>query len=261
MATKKAKKARKSSGKKARTKKTPAKNTVSTKKRKKGANDAALPKADARAALDHATQTIGKLHKNVAKTFWAIGRRLLQVSELGLHRARGYDSIEAYIEASLPISAWSAFQYMRVADAFSEEVAMTFGPEKLDRALAYIALTPEEETPADIPTMRVRVPGDDGEPVRTKPFAESSVADLRRATEHERGVVRKEKKPAKLDLPQEVVTRVNKAERAFERSVGKNAGGAEITTRKRGGAVVLDLRAVPIDRAPKVLRSVADALG
>jgi hypothetical protein len=260
MATNKAKKPPKPKGKKARTKKTAPKGAAAAKKKKTRADDAALPKADARKALDHATQSIAKLHKNVAKTFWAIGRRLLQVSELGLHRARGFDSIEAYVEDALPISAWSAFQYMRVADAFSEEVATTFGPEKLDRALAYIALTPEEETPADVPDMRVRIPGDDGKSERTKPFAESTVAELRRATEHERGIARKGKKPAKLDLPKEVVTRVGKAERAFERTVGKNHAGAEIATRKRGGKLVLDLRAVPIDRAPKVLRSVADAL-
>jgi hypothetical protein len=47
---------------------------------------------------------------------------------------------------------------MRIAQAFSETVVATFGAEKLDRALHYVAATPARETPKEIPNLKIRVP-------------------------------------------------------------------------------------------------------
>jgi hypothetical protein len=58
------------------------------------------------------------------------------VAEFQLHKAGGFDTLDRYAEEVLDPTRGTAFQYMRVATAFSEEVAATFGPEKLDRALA-----------------------------------------------------------------------------------------------------------------------------
>src|SRR4030095_9304934 len=108
-----------------------------------------LRNAETKAALDRTTKSILRLQRNASRNFWAVGRRLLRVSELGLHRARGFASIEQYVETRLAMSATAAYQYMRIAGAFPEDIAVTFGPEKLDRALAYIAATPEKEEPPD----------------------------------------------------------------------------------------------------------------
>ena len=136
---------------------------VPAKKRKR----APLPVKAARAALDRATQDIKKLQRGSSRNAWAIGRRLAMVSELGLHRARGYASIEDYAEKQLELAAATANLYMRVAEAFSETMTATFGTEKLDRALRYIAATPEPEQPSDIPKLRFRIPTDDGKRITT----------------------------------------------------------------------------------------------
>ncbi len=95
-----------------------------------------------------------------------IGRKLVQVAEFELHKARGFKSLEQYAESELALSRDSALLYTRVAQAFSETVAATFGPEKLDRALRYIAATPEDEKLADIPKLKILVTTADGKVYR-----------------------------------------------------------------------------------------------
>lgn len=104
-----------------------------------------LPLATAKAALDRATALIKRLRKDTDRNAWLIGRHLRQVAELELHTARGYASLQAYAGDALALSPYTAFQCMRIAAAFTQEVAAMFGSEKLDRALSYIAATPENE--------------------------------------------------------------------------------------------------------------------
>lgn len=156
------------------------------KKPRKKRHPAALPVAAARAALDRATKDIKTLQKSASRNSWAIGRRLAQVAELDLHKSRGYSSIEAYAEKVLRLTRDTAFLYMRVAQAFSETMAATYGTEKLDRALRYISATPEDEKPSDIPKLKFRIPSEDGKKVQNKSFEYVTIPDLHRATEHER---------------------------------------------------------------------------
>src|SRR5262245_52427385 len=99
--------------------------------------ESGLTKAEAKKALDAATKAIKSLKKQADKNFWQIGRRLNAVAELELHKSAGLPSIGDYAERALDISRSTAFSYMRVAAAFGEEVATTFGAPKLDKALAY----------------------------------------------------------------------------------------------------------------------------
>ncbi len=237
--------------------------TPATKKPAKKRHPAALPVATARAALDRATKDIKTLQKSASRNSWAIGRRLAQVAELGLHKSRGYSSIEAYAEKELRLTRETAFLYMRVAQAFSETMAGTYGTEKLDRALRYIAATPEDEKASDIPKLKFRIPSEDGNGTQNKSFEHVTIADLRRATEHERQGSRKTKKkrPAPKWLDEEAAAALESGNTALDKVVGTNAGKtADVTVRRVGDNVLVDVRGVPLGKAQAALAAIAKAL-
>ncbi|MBI4509474.1 MAG: hypothetical protein HY698_07540 [Deltaproteobacteria bacterium] len=223
--------------------------------------DSPLSTKAAREALDNMTRAIKRLQKDAGRNAWSIGRRLVQVAELRLYRSRGFSSVVEYAEKVLAVSAATAFAYMRVASAFSEEITGLYGIEKLDRGLMYIARTPEEESTADVPELKIRVPAEGGGDVVAKPFAEVTVAELRRAVQ---GVRPKDKKAKRSDLPEEVSSVIAKADRALDRAVGRAAAaGASVAARlaREGGKqVIVDLRGIPLERLKAVLRAVAMAV-
>jgi hypothetical protein len=236
--------------------------SASRKKAAKKPHPAALPAAAARAALDRATKDIRKLQKSASRNSWAIGRRLIQVAELALHKSRGFPSIEAYAEKELRLTRDTAFLYMRVADAFSETMAGTYGTEKLDRALRYIAATPEEEKPADIPKLKFPIPSEDGKTTQNKAFEQVTIADLRRATEHQRkGSKKGQKKPPPKWLDEEAAVALENGNNALDKVVGTNAGKtADVTVRKVGDEILVDVRGVPLGKAQAALTAIAKAL-
>ena len=230
----------------------------STKPARKKVPDA-LNREDARAALDRATRNLKALCRSQYANAWKIGRALLQVSELNLHHARGFATLDDYAAKRLDLSRDTTFQYMRVAEAFSESVVATFGPERLDRGLRYIAATPESETPAELPTLKVRTRTADGA-VREKDFAEASIDEIRAATTAERG----EAKPKRAKAPDLAATAatLEAVNAALDAAVGRAAAkDAEAKIRRDAkGRDVLDLRGLPIAKAPATLRAVAKAL-
>jgi hypothetical protein len=245
---------------KARARKSPAK-----KAKRASDKSAALPAKAAKAALDRATQDIRRLQKDSSKNAWVIGRRLAQVAELELHKARGFSSIEDYAESELALSRDTAFLYMRVAQAFSETVAAAFGAEKLDRALRYIAATPEEEKPKDIPTLKIRVPPEDGGEAQQKPFEEVTIAELRRAVQAARGGKKKpgaKKKPTPKWLEEEAAAAIDNGHKALDKAVGRAAAAtADVTVRRTGDdKVVVDIRGVPLERAGAAFKALAAAM-
>jgi hypothetical protein len=221
-----------------------------------------IPAKAAVSALDDATKKIISLRRDSGKNFHGIGRELLKVSELKLHLARGFSTIEEYAEKGAGLSAASAYQYMRVAEAFTAEVSGAFGVEKLDQALKYIALTPEDEEPKDVPDLRVEVPGENGQIVK-KRFEDVTVADLRAASGRLRDKKSKAKGPAgSSSIPDSVAKKAVSANRDLDRAVGKEAA-KEATLRLRpraDGEISVDVTGVPLARAPQALRAVAAAL-
>jgi hypothetical protein len=216
-----------------------------------------LAPAAAQAALALETKAIRRLQKDVARNGWQIGRRLAQVVAMELHTAGGFDTVAAYAEEVLGIARSTAFRYMRVAQTFSETAAATFGIDRLDGGLAYIAKTPEDETPSDLPTLAIRVPRDDGT-VEERPFAEVTVRELGRATAREAqrtGRARKKEASLLTHAPQ-----LAEANRALDAAVGPaDAARAEVNLRDDAGDVLVDIRGVPRVRAGEALRAVAKA--
>lgn len=230
-------------------------------KKARAAKSAALPTSAARAALDRATTEIKRLQKDSARNAWAIGRRLAQVAELQLHRARGFENLVDYSDKVLGLGAGTAFQFMRIAKAFSEEVAATFGTEKLDRALAYIAHTPEDEEPSDIPKLKIRIPGDGDAAAVEKPFAEVTVAELRRAVQGASPEPKNPKKKRTADLPGLAAGALDRAERALDKAVGRAAARtATVTARPDGDQVLIEVRGIPLAKASAAFKALASAL-
>jgi hypothetical protein len=225
--------------------------------KKSGADKVPLSAKDERDALAREAAIIKKLRKDVDKNAWQIGRRLTQIASLDLHKAAKFDKLEDYAQATFGFSRTATFQYMRVAAAFSEELAATFGIEKLDRGLLYIAKTPEAETAKDIPTLHVRVPDAKGA-VKQKAFAEVTVPELRAATQHEQAVHGKPKKTKKSADLDPYSKELGAANRALDRAVGaSNAARADVTLRAIDGLVLVDVRGVPVGDLRAGLAAVA----
>jgi hypothetical protein len=234
--------------------------TPETKLKKPRRSPGALPRDAARLALDRATRMLRALCRAHATNVWKIGRALLEIGRLELHRARGHKRIEDYAAATLGLSRDTTFQYMRVAEAFTEAVVEDFGPERLDRGLRYLAATPEDDKPAGLSTSKVRVRGEDGA-VHEKDFAEVTLAELRAATAAEKRAAAPRR--GKARDPAGEVSMLAAANAALDRAVGRAAAReAELRLRRTAeGREVLDLRGVPVAKAPAALRAVAKALG
>ncbi len=213
----------------------------------------------AKAALERETKIIARLQKDTVRNAWQIGKRLAQVVELELFKAGGFATVEDYAEKTLRLARSTAFQYMRIAQSFSEEVAATFGIEKLDRGLAYIAKTKEDEKPKDIPKLKIRVPNGSGK-VHAKTFETVTLRELRLAVrrEAERSGTRRKSPPAIAAHAERVAV----ANRALDRAVGKtNADRADVTLRAADGELLVDVRGVPLVHVAKALAAVGKALG
>ncbi len=223
-----------------------------TRSTKRSKNDGVLSKREAKHALDRLTSQLRSLRRDVDKNFWEIGNRLAAAQDLALHEAAGFDSIADYAETMVGIGRAQAFVYMRVAGAFSESVATTFGVEKLERGLRYIAKTPEEERPEDVPELRIAVPDEEGK-ITHKRFENCSVADLKRAVAAAGG-----KTPR---VPAEVRERIADADAMLDEAVGEDAARhAAVTFRlDASGGVLVDVRGVPYARARAALAAISKA--
>ena len=223
--------------------------------------ESGLTKAEAKKALAAATLAIKSLKRQADKNFWQIGRKLNAIAELGLYTAAGDGSVGDYAESSLGLSRATAYAYMRVAAAFGEEIATTFGAAKLDRGLAYIAATPEDETARDVPKLKVRVPDAHGV-VHEKRFADVSTRELAAAAIHERAEhpPKRGKRKLAVTVTAAVKRKVARANTSLDRAVGKsNAAGADVAVRTRDGEVLIDIRGVPLGTLAKALAAVGKA--
>ena len=215
-----------------------------------------LTQASARQALDRATKQLVAMQRDVNANAWAMGRKLVQIAELGLHRSRGYTSMETYVEERLGVTAAVMFQCMRIAQAYGEEVARAYSPEKLDRALRYIAATPADESPKDVPGLMIPVVGDDGEVGRVA-FERATVAQIRHATASEKAAAAPRRRKAAALTGEARREWLQSGNAALEAGVGKRlAAQGSVALRTRDGRDVMVVE-VPWEAAAAGLRAVA----
>jgi hypothetical protein len=133
---------------------------------------------------------------------------------------------------------------------------VAFGAEKLDWGLRYIARTPADEAPKDIPELTIEIPKNGG--VTRKPFAETTVADLRSATSAQRGA----KKPSiGGPLPPTLQKDLARINNEVDKTVGApHAASAYVTARTGEKSTLLDVMGIPYHLAKRVLRVVATGL-
>jgi hypothetical protein len=228
-------------------------------RKKTAAKDNPLTKAAARAALDRATKRLVAMQRDVNLNAWSMGRVLLQIAELELHRARGFASMEVYVDERLGVSPAVMFQCMRIAGAYSEEVARAYSPEKLDRALRYIAATPADEAPRDVPTLDIPVVGDDGS-MKKVPFERATVAQIRKATANEKAEAKPKRRKQAAPTGDARREWLQATHAALDASVGKKlAAEASVALRARSGGDVLVVE-VPWSAATAGLRAVAKSV-
>ncbi|MBP6835436.1 MAG: hypothetical protein KA978_31920 [Deltaproteobacteria bacterium] len=171
------------------------------------------------------------------------------MAEFKLFEARGHDTFEGYADEVLGLSRDSAYQYVRVSGAFSETMAESHGVEKLDRLLRYFAATPERDGPEDAPGLTIRVPKEGGRMIE-KPFAQTSLQELRAATGAERAAQR-----------DEAAGGDGAAEVAIDEALGRAAEGVEVRVMAATrGASTVSLRGVPLERADAALAALRKAV-
>jgi hypothetical protein len=219
---------------------------------------AALSKSDAKKALDRATKTINSLQREDRRQQWLIGRALQPVVELSLFRARGYASMGDYIEQVLSISRVTAYQYLRVSEAFGVEMVERFGMEKLDRGLRYIAATPEDEAPKDLPSLLLPTRDETGVPGDRKRFEDMTLPEVRAAV-----ALATEDAPRERVVPLDddaLAESLVSANQALDEQVGRAfAKAAEVVVRKSSEGAVVDVRAIPLARAKAAFAALAKA--
>jgi len=189
------------------------------------------------------------------------------VAEFKLFEARGHDTFEGYADEVLGLSRDSAYQYVRVSGAFSETMAESHGVEKLDRLLRYFAATPERDGPEDAPGLTIRVPKEGGGMIE-KPFAQTSLQELRAATGAERAAQRDE--VAGGDGAAEVARTLDAdarrevqgaQEAAIDEALGRAAEGVEVRVMAATrGASTVSLRGVPLEQADAALAALRKAV-
>lgn len=88
------------------------------------------------AGLHNALLQIRNLRKNFAKGFYDVGVVLRDVQAAKLYEAKGYGSLEAFLEREIDLGKLAALQLVRIASVFQREAALEHG---LDRCLAALA--------------------------------------------------------------------------------------------------------------------------
>ena len=87
-------------------------------------------------ALASASNQVKAMKRSINKSFYDIGRILLDVQERKLYEVKGYGSFEAYVERETELGKQLALRLARVPQVFVKEAALNAGVERATAALA-----------------------------------------------------------------------------------------------------------------------------
>ena len=96
--------------------------------------------------LHNALVQIKALRKNVAKTFYDIGRILHDIQVRRLYLAKGYGTFEAFLEREMDLGKTTSLKLVRVSTTFLKEAALEFGMDSVINALNALESTPDGPT-------------------------------------------------------------------------------------------------------------------
>jgi hypothetical protein len=217
----------------------------------------ALAETEEREALDKVTKEISILAANVAESFHAIGKKLIAIDELRLYEAKGYVSLDDYVDKELQISRSAAFQYTRVAGVFTADACEHYGVVKLDWAITHVLHTPEDDVPADVLDREFEVSTEDGGTTK-KRFEDLTRADMKEIGARTRGdsdAAREKKKAAELP------TAVRKLFVALNGKLDRVAGRqANAEWRETTDETLVTLEGIPLQHLRATLEALLEVI-
>jgi hypothetical protein len=85
--------------------------------------------------LHNCMERVKSLRKNLAKNFYEIGEILIAIGTQELYRAKGFPSLEAWVDREVDLSKSIALRMARIPTIFQKEAAQEFGLDKLNDAM------------------------------------------------------------------------------------------------------------------------------
>lgn len=187
--------------------------------------------------LHEINRRVAELKGRAALVLYELGALLGEVQQSELWRVGGFDSFDAWLSGAIDVSRATAWKAMRVARHFNAGMVERYGIEKLNAGLRYLELTGADEQPGDLVAADLRVRDAQGR-FRSVPFHEASYREVVEA-----GRLLKQVRARHSGPPGDAAAwaeRVNGA-------LASTGGTARLRTRK-DGAVLVDLRGVPLDQ-------------
>ncbi len=179
------------------------------------------------------------------------GKRFDAIARAMLYRDAGFETLEDYANARFNQGYRTLRRYRRVANAFAKRIVIAHGMTKLDLALRYIAITPEDERPMDVLSMQF--PTTHGKNPVTVRLAKASERDLETAIDIAQS------KPTSHDTVKEA--RAKRIRDRFQRAVAAPKGKATHAPLVRAhvhdetGKVRIDLVGIDEHDLVRVLRA------
>jgi hypothetical protein len=227
---------------------------MALKTRPRAASLRATAPPNKQALLDQLARLEARIHalldKDEADAYDA-GKHFDQIVRGMLYVEAGFPTAEAYADARFEQGYRTLRRYRRVANKFAKRVVVKHGTTKLDLALRYIEITPEDERPMDVLTMEF--PTTRGPSPKTVPFAKATQRDLERAIEIALA------KPTAKDGPKEA--RAKALRDRFQRAVAAPKGVSRHAPLVRAhvnhgtGKVRVDIVGIDEDDLVRVLRA------
>jgi hypothetical protein len=170
-----------------------------------------------------------------------------------LAEAAGYKDARAWCSEHLvDLSQAALTMYGAVAGAFSEPVARRFGVTCLALLLTYEEAADLEVNHEEPGSTLIDVPNEEGH-VASKPFAQCSVEEMRRALQ------RKRKPTSSKPLPPEAVALADQYREAVTSRFPKGTL-IKLQVRNHKGKAVVDLKGIPLDQMLRLAEAITSEL-
>lgn len=211
-----------------------------------------LTGAQTRALLDEHTQAIVSLKSRIARDFYEVGVRLLDIQHRELWAGR-YDSYTHYLREGLDVSEASAGRYTRIARHFNAEIAGRYGSSKLLAVLSWLSATTPDEQPGDVFAASIRIRGDRGrfELVSMNDASAKQVREATRLLEETRQAARRVSGPVAEQLD------------ALRQAIPSRTGAEQSVSARldSDGEVLLDFRRIELSALPAFIEALREHMG
>jgi hypothetical protein len=177
------------------------------------------------------------------KLAWRIGRLFDQIARRKLYQHK-FATLAEYADATFAQGYTTLWRYRRVATRFDEDSVGKHGVQKLILGLEYIEWTPEDERPADLLSLGIRVPDEDGK-IRVVPFADTTTRELEAA-------VNRYKYAGRDDAPKDAEPEADALQKHLAASSDAKVPAPRVRAKTGESGLRFDLLGVHTDDLPRV---------